>query len=239
MASVANACSFHWKIENMSQCWWLKKGDRIESPAFIADTAKGTKWSLFLYPIDEEDENYLGLFLNRENDCRGPSEIEIRFQLSFLDKGGSVLMELTSSQRRKFTKDFSFGFPKFQRRERVFFKEREAFLPEDALNVQCTIWTAEEKPVESIHLFATTVIKVKRRSLVWTIDNISTLESISRKKFKDDFTNFDLVISEDVCKNLDIDMISFDGRMKYFSCNTSILNSKGKIVEFKNISPMN
>ncbi|GBM75421.1 Speckle-type POZ protein [Araneus ventricosus] len=218
-----------WKIENISHCWWLKKGERLQSPAFVVDALEATKLSLGLYPVGHTDENYVGFFLNREGDCNGPEVIEICYQFAFLGKDGSIAKEMTAA-KNKFMKNEGWGLSNFERRERVFITEREEFLPEDTLTVQCTIWTTGEKPDKSTHLFATAV-KVKRRSFVWKIDKANTLKSCIRNKFKDNLIDFDLVLNE-AFDRLDINMTSFDEAIKYISCNTSIIDSEGRKKSF-------
>ncbi|GBM75418.1 TD and POZ domain-containing protein 2 [Araneus ventricosus] len=215
-----------WKIENISHCWWFKKGERFESPAFVADALEGTKWSLWLYSVEKTEDSDIGFYLKREEDCRGPDNFEVHFQLAFLGKDGSIAKERTAA-KCKFMKNGTWGFKKFLELERVFVTERETFLPEDTLTVQCTIWTTDEKPEESKYLFATTAIKVKRRSFVWKIDKPSTLKSGIRNKFKDNLIDFDLVLNE-AFDRLDINMTSFDETIKYISCNTSVIDSNGR-----------
>ncbi|GBN40196.1 Protein roadkill [Araneus ventricosus] len=225
MANALTAYNMRWRIENMSHCWWLKKGEPLESPAFNADALEGTKWSLRLYPVGNKDENNVGFFLNREEDSSGPENFEVYFQLAFLGKDGLILKVRTAAYR--FGKDGDWGFSNFEGRERVFVTEREAFLPEDTLTVQCTLWTTDEKPEESTHLFATTAIKVKRRSFVWKIDKASTLKSCIRNKFKDNLIDFDLLLNE-ALDSLNIEMTSFDETIKYISCNSSVIDSEGR-----------
>ncbi|GBM91668.1 Speckle-type POZ protein [Araneus ventricosus] len=200
--------------------------ERIESPAFNADALEGTKWSLRLYPVGNTDANYVSFFLKREKDCSGPENFEVNLQLAFLGKDGSIVKEITSA-KCKFMKYDSWGVQKFEELERLFVTERETFLPEDTLTVQCTLWTSEEKPDKSKYLFASTAIKVERRSFVWKIDKASTLKSCIRNKFKDNLIDFDLVLNEGFDR-LDINMTSFDETIKYISCNTSVIDSKGR-----------
>ncbi|GBM91667.1 TD and POZ domain-containing protein 2 [Araneus ventricosus] len=203
--------------------------ERIESPTFYADALEGTKWSLLLLPVGETKDD-IAFFLKREEDCSGPDIIEAHFELALLGKDDSILKAMTST-KRKFMKNESWGFSIFERRERVFVTERETFLPEDTLTVQCTLWTTYEKPDESKHLFASTAIKVKRISFVWKIDKPSTLKSGIRNKFKDNLIDFDLVINEGFDR-LNIDMTSFDETLKYISCNTSIIDSEGRKISY-------
>ncbi|CAL1295025.1 unnamed protein product [Larinioides sclopetarius] len=226
MANALIAYNMRWKIENISHCLWLKKGEGIESPTFVVDAWEGTRWSLLLFPLGDSNGNCVGLFLKRKHDNGGPDIVEICYQLSFLSKDGSILKQRTIP-KHKFMKNENWGFHEFESRERVFVTEREACIPEDTLTVQSTIWVTNEKPDKSNSLFATTVIKVKRRSFEWKIDSPSNFKSSIRNKFKDNLIDFDLVLSEGIDK-LDIDMISFDKSIKYFSYNASVIDSEGR-----------
>ncbi|GBN61930.1 hypothetical protein AVEN_245570-1 [Araneus ventricosus] len=220
----AKGCTFQWKIENLCHRWWEKKGEGIESPVFIADALGKTKWTLWLYPMEEENENNIAIYLQREEDCSGPDIIEASYQFAFLGKDGSILKEKTT-WRKKFSKDDNWGFAAFEGRERVFVTEREAFLPEDTLTVQCTLWITNPKPDKSNHLFATTVIKVKRRYFVWRIDKRSNRESDVRSKFRDYLIRCNLFL----LKNLDqlcIHLSGLDDSIRYISCNVSIIDSE-------------
>ncbi|GBM91664.1 hypothetical protein AVEN_180043-1 [Araneus ventricosus] len=172
-----------------------------------------------------EDESFIAYFLKREKDCNGPDTLEVNFQLAFLDTDGSILTERTPF-RYKFSKNTGWGSTKFVGRERVFVSEKDAFMPEDTLNVQCCIYTIGEKPAKTNRIFATTVIKVKRRSFVWRIDKFSTLKSCIRHIFKDYLFVFDLVLNEGFDK-LYMHMTSFDDSIKYISRKTSIIDSEG------------
>ncbi|GBO44212.1 TD and POZ domain-containing protein 3 [Araneus ventricosus] len=216
--------TFQWKIENISHCCGLKVQDEIESPVFDTDALEDAKWSLVLRPLGADYKNYVGFFLRRQ-DSDGPTEIEINYKLAFLGKDGSVLKEKFSSHIFPF--EYALGYQKFESRERIFFTEREEFLPEDALTVQVTLWKKDESIAKLKHLYARTVFKVNRISFVWRIENYSTVKPLLRNKHKDNLIDFDLVLNDDLGK-VEIDMISFDDSIKYVSFNTSIIDSEGK-----------
>ncbi|XP_055941844.1 speckle-type POZ protein B-like [Argiope bruennichi] len=115
-------------------------------------------------------------------------------------------------------------------REAIFVTEREAFVPEDTLTVQCVIWKQSRTPVKTRHLSARTVFKVNRRSFCWKIDEFSTLKPGVRTRIKDDFIDFDLVLNEglDFGKKLVMDGVLLDKSVKYFSFKTCIIDSEGK-----------
>ncbi|GBN23585.1 Speckle-type POZ protein [Araneus ventricosus] len=225
-----NGCIFEWKIENISHCW-LKNGKEIRSPVFIADALEDTKWSLWLYPMGDRDDKNVGIYLARERDFSGPNEIEVNYQIAFLDKNGTYLTERTLL-KRVFGKERIWGFSEFEAREKVFITKRKSFLPEDTLTVQCTIWIKYEYQtlVKPDLCFARTVFKVNRKSFLWQIPKFSTLKPGLRSKFQDDLIDFDIVLNEieDLVKKLDIDIISFNENIKYFLFRISIINSYGE-----------
>ncbi|GBM88111.1 Speckle-type POZ protein [Araneus ventricosus] len=223
-----SGCTFQWKIDNISHCW-LKKGEMIDSPRFIADALEGTKWFLRLYPSGYANENYICFYLRREKDCVGPDFINVNYQIAVLDKDGSVLKERIELKCR-YRKPGSYGFCEYEEREKVFVTQRDAFLPKDSLTVQCTIWNADEKPAKPKHLYARTVFKVNRRNFMWKIDKFSTLKSGLKNKFKDSLIEFDLVLNEglDFEKKLVLNINSFEESIKYFSFKASTVDSKGK-----------
>ncbi|GBN23980.1 TD and POZ domain-containing protein 5 [Araneus ventricosus] len=223
-----NGCTFQWKIENISQCW-LKTGEIIPSPTFVEDVLEGTKWSLRLFPRGEANDSVISFYLHREKDSSGPANYVVNYRLAFLDKDGSFLNKKTIL-KRCFTKDQSQGFIIYVAREKVFVTERETFLPEDTLTVQCTIWNKEEEPVKPKHFYARTVFKENRRSFMWRINEFSALKRGLRNKFKDCLIDFELILNEEKGfeKKMVLCMNSFDENIKYFSIKTSIADSDGK-----------
>ncbi|GBN07327.1 TD and POZ domain-containing protein 1 [Araneus ventricosus] len=220
-----NGCTFQWKIENISHYWWLPVGDLMESPPFIADAVECTKWRLWLCPRGDEDENDVGVYLYRDKDCSGPDIVEVKFQLAIFGKCDSFLTEISDLERFAKAKHLEITF---DARERIFLTDREAFLPEDTLTVECTLQKAEETLVKSKHVFARTVWNGNKRSFDWRIDEFSTAQPGIRKNYKDDLIEFDLVLNEDFEKRMDIEIISFDDNIRYISWNTSIIDSEGE-----------
>ncbi|KAF8787710.1 Speckle-type POZ protein like [Argiope bruennichi] len=223
-----NGCTFLWKIENINHCW-LEMKEPIESPPFIADALEGTKWSLRLYPMGLTDKNYVCFDILRKRKCNGPEDIRINFQLVALDKDELYLTERTAT-KCDFKKSVGKGYPTFESREKIFITEREAFLPDDTLTLQCTIWNEGQKPVNPKYLYARTVFKVNRRSFVWKIDNFSALTSGMNNKFKDDLIEFDFDIKEglDLEKKLVVKNISYDESLKYISFTVNVIDSEKK-----------
>ncbi|XP_055941845.1 TD and POZ domain-containing protein 3-like [Argiope bruennichi] len=222
-----NGYTFVWKIENISHCW-LKTGECIASPAFITDALDGTKWSLLLYPMGYIDKNHVSFYLHRKEDCTGPIAVKVNFQLSFLGKDGSVLTEVTVSNW-SFMKKNVFAHPIRELHEKVFITEKESFLPDDTLTVQCTIWNKKETLLKPKLISARTVFKVNRKVYIWKIDQFTISKDSLRNKFRDDLIAIDFILSEGLSiYKLDVDIISFAENTKYFSFKISRMNAKGE-----------
>ncbi|KAF8787858.1 Speckle-type POZ protein like [Argiope bruennichi] len=222
----SEGCTFRWKIENIHHSWWMSADQELESPKFTADALQGTKWSLWLFLIDGDYVDYggyVGIYLQRENNCFGENTIEVNYEFAILDKNGSFLR--VENRKDSFSKGDIRGFPRYVTRKEVFFTKRESFLPEETLTVQCKLWNKEGKPVNSKPFHARTMFSENRRYFIWQIDAFSTVEPGLRKKFKDNLFNFHLVLNENLRKKLDIDFISCHDNIKYIAINTYILDS--------------
>ncbi|GBN92529.1 Speckle-type POZ protein [Araneus ventricosus] len=225
--SRTNGCIFQWKIENLSHCCWLEKGVELVSPTFILDEFSGAIWSLHLYPMGgAKFENSIGFYLHREDDS-GPHEMEVNYHLAFLSKDGRVLKELYEDTYLKSGEGL--GRQNFESQKRVFFTQRKEFLSEDALTVQCTIRDICGEICGTFanlkHLYARTIFKVNRRSVLWKIDKFSTVKPVLRNKFKDNLIDLDLILDKDI---FNMDVISYDDSIKYISVNISIIDSEGR-----------
>ncbi|GFT35100.1 speckle-type POZ protein [Trichonephila clavipes] len=84
--------SFTWAIENFSFCW-QKSNEEILSPPFIADTIERSRWKLMLFPEGEilHEKDSISFLLKREEDSKGPTDLPIFVELSFLTANGSVM----------------------------------------------------------------------------------------------------------------------------------------------------
>ncbi|GBM60124.1 Protein roadkill, partial [Araneus ventricosus] len=202
--------------------------------AFIANSLYGTIWSLCLFPKGVKNENSATVVLKREHEHCGPNVIQVKYQITLLDKDGSVLEDKLIWEN-DFRRENSVFFYVCKRQEKVSDSEGKSFLPDDTLTVQCKIWKKDEEPIVSELLSARTVFKVQRRSFVWRIDKFSTLTPDLRSKFMvidkltDGAINFHLVINERLGseKKLDIDIRSFDECINFISFQVSIVDSKG------------
>ncbi|GFY57133.1 TD and POZ domain-containing protein 3 [Trichonephila inaurata madagascariensis] len=165
--------SFTWAIENFS-FFWQKKGENILSPTFIADTIERSKWKLALYPDGcmSARNNSISFFLRREVDSKGPTNLNIFFELSFLAVDGSVVMS-SGIFECSFDRGKSGGFSEFMKKESLGFHKQQS-LPEDILTARCRMWKKFGQITEERQCFARTRIGVERRSFVWTIPEFSS-----------------------------------------------------------------
>ncbi|GIX99917.1 TD and POZ domain-containing protein 1 [Caerostris extrusa] len=227
--------TFTWKLENMSYCWQNNK-EPIFSPKFVVDALEGTKWRLSLYPRRAEVGNYIGYFLNRDKDCSsGVNDIEINYVLSFMAADGSVLQEYKAINRIM-SKDKGEGFPTFVTRNKVFFKERFRFLPDDTLTARCRMWRSDGKTTEDGKIYARTRIRVESRSVGWNIEKFSQLEPykaitfpINSTKENKQLMNLDLYLTggqkfEEV---LHFKLTAVDRKIKMSTIQLSLLDNAG------------
>ncbi|XP_035224379.1 speckle-type POZ protein B-like [Stegodyphus dumicola] len=71
-----NTFRFTWIIENFSMCH-QSKGQCLCSPSFVLDSLPGVKWLMQIYPKGDSAENYVAIYLVRDDDV--PENCNIRF----------------------------------------------------------------------------------------------------------------------------------------------------------------
>ncbi|KAF8771293.1 TD and POZ domain-containing protein 5 [Argiope bruennichi] len=171
--------TFLWKLENIS--YSLQQiGEVIKSPVFLVDAIEQTKWRLHLFPRGETEGTWLGCNLHREADSKGEDKVEIKYELAFIAKDGSVLIS-SGVFKEVFPKGKSGYFSRFVKREDVFVLRRSEFLPQDTMTVRCRFWKVVGEMTEDIRCTSRTRIGIERRSFLWDVKNFSTLQS--EKKF--------------------------------------------------------
>ncbi|GBN51151.1 hypothetical protein AVEN_18701-1 [Araneus ventricosus] len=231
--------TFTWKLENASYCL-QKKGEDIESPAFVVDEIHKTKWKLTLYPRGEEDGNYISCYLSRDSDCTGEKIVEIKYKLSFIGKCG---LDLTpyGSIRASFLKGGGYGYPKFEKREDVFILKRSTFLPKDTLTVRCKIWKNLGDMAENVRCFALTRIGVEKRSFVWNLEEFSTFQPekectyLIKSTEKDTdlmSVNLSLVGGQNCEEMIHFKLTRRDQNVKYCALRLSVVDIHGRRVGF-------
>ncbi|GBM11958.1 Speckle-type POZ protein B [Araneus ventricosus] len=236
--SEGKCFTFLWKVENMSFCL-QKNGERIESPAFVVDAIEKTKWKLWLYPRGARDGNYIGYFLNREADSKGADKIEIKYELAFIAKDGSILVS-KGIVKDTFPKGEEFGYNVFQKREDVYISKRSTFLPQNTLRARCKIWKGVGEMTEDVRCTAYTRIGVEKRNFLWNVKNFSTLESEKKFTYQMKSTENDMpLMSVDLSLTGGLnsgEIIRFDTSLqdktiKFSTLRLSLIDASGNKVE--------
>ncbi|GBN51153.1 hypothetical protein AVEN_18703-1 [Araneus ventricosus] len=173
MASEQNgACfTFTWRLENADYCL-QKKGEDIESPAFVVDEIHRTKWKL---TRGAEDGNFISCYLSRDSDCTGEDTVEIIYELAFIALDGTILTS-HNVLKHSFPVGGGYGYSEFEKREDVFMLKRSTFLAGGTLTTRCRIWKNLGDMAENVRCFALTRIGVEKRSFVWNLENFSTFQ---------------------------------------------------------------
>ncbi|GFQ71295.1 tdpoz2 [Trichonephila clavata] len=169
-----NRCfTFTWIIENFSYSW-LKIGEAISSPVFVVDTMGKNKWRLLLYPEGDEEKTkeFISFYIRREEDCKGPQNVVINFELSFLATDDSVLMK-TNTVKQSFARGKKWYADRFVERDEVLQIRRKDYLPGNVLTARCRMWHDNEETNYG-HCCARTRIGVERKSFVWNIKQFSS-----------------------------------------------------------------
>ncbi|GFU42078.1 hypothetical protein NPIL_351671 [Nephila pilipes] len=229
MDTERNACTFLWKIENFS-CAWHRKGEKIESPLFVADDMERTEWRLLLYPGGDSNENFIAYYLKRYEYSKGSYSIEIDYELSFLVEDGTILQPSITS-KNKFTKNQEKGASQFKTRAEIFSTK---CLPEDTLTAYCRIWIRGRKNIGNTNIFARTVINVEKLFFVWSIENFSQMESSERKgyiiksPFGEHLVTLELFLTGYCCEQLiNICIKSYNPNVRYFRFNSFLFLTTG------------
>ncbi|GBN44583.1 hypothetical protein AVEN_137740-1 [Araneus ventricosus] len=230
--------TFKWILENFEFCV-QKKGTFLKSPAFIVDNIERSKWSVSIYPKGNKLENWISLYLNREEDSKGPTTIEIIYEFAFLASDGSALTSLSKRiGKRAFSKNDSDGYPRFEERDSIF-AEKSAFLPKGALTIICRMWAKAGRLDTIGECIARTRIGVERKSFLWKIQNFSTFDvgqemAFRLKSISDDKAIMTLKLF--LRKNrssyaIVIKFILADKSIVFSTFKSSIIDSQGDYVE--------
>ncbi|GBM99559.1 TD and POZ domain-containing protein 4 [Araneus ventricosus] len=225
-----NYYSVTWAINNFSYCWH-KKDEAITSPIFSIFIPEETKWKLLLFPRGTKNGNEIAYFLYREQDCNGAENIEIEYHLETLNADGSILQE-NSAIEHTFCKNRRWGYPEFLNRNLVLKKCRVRYLPDDILTMRCRIKRLAQKSVEIRQIFTRTIIKVEWRSLLWTIQEFSSLTTDQKKSLviksapDEELIKIDLFLTGGQCfeEKINLNIYPIDRCMKFFTLQTFLLD---------------
>ncbi|XP_055951717.1 speckle-type POZ protein-like [Argiope bruennichi] len=226
--------SILWKIKNFS-CCTQKQGEKIESPTFVVDDLKRTKWKLWLIPKGETDGSWIGFGVRRELDCKGAEKEELKYEIAFTAEDGSDLKS-SGIYKPTFCKGQSGWLTRFVKREEVFISRKSLFLPEDTLRVRCRIWKSVGDMTEDVRCTAHTIIGTQMRSFLWNVTFFSTLEFFKKRtnqiKSKEDdspLISIDLSLSGGLNSE---EIISFelslqDKTIKFSALRLSLVDASG------------
>ncbi|CAL1284118.1 unnamed protein product [Larinioides sclopetarius] len=173
--------TFIWRVENYSYCWH-KIGDFLVSPVFVADLIHKTAWALCLYPRGDEDELFVGCYLQREVNDEGPSSLSMSYEIACLAADGSVLRLFEGNKsERMFESGIGYGTSQFISRSEELTKKRKSYLPQDTLTLSCKMWIVDENISDATQCFARTRIQVETVSFVHTIEYFSGIKADSKQ----------------------------------------------------------
>ncbi|GFW83360.1 TD and POZ domain-containing protein 1 [Trichonephila clavipes] len=179
---------FDWEIDNFSFCW-QKKEEKLSSPVFAAESIENTNWILCLHPKGQ-DGNSVSYYLEKEANDEELPDIDICFDLIFLNANSSVLNELRNV-RHTFTKGSGYSVEEFMSRENLN-------LPHDTLIVRCKLRRSCGKTTNVVEQFARTVIKVDQKSFDWSITEFNNMELDEKKSLTIELTSDEDVLSLDL-----------------------------------------
>ncbi|GFR00815.1 tdpoz3 [Trichonephila clavata] len=224
-----------WKIENY-HCCWQKNEEGLHSSIFTATSMENTKWSLSLYPSDNDKENYIGIYLWREDIEKGPEIITIDYILEILGSDDSVLEERYVAKHAFEKENNSWGLPDIVERTRVLQSEKDRFLPLNTLTVRCRMRRCENKSQERVQMYAKTVIDFEKMSFIWAIDKFSCLKNDQKVPFemkstlKEVLMSFGLLLREGQHSDdlIFIDIQCFIKNCKYFLFKVFLMDNTGK-----------
>ncbi|GFT35069.1 TD and POZ domain-containing protein 3 [Trichonephila clavipes] len=183
-------------------------------------------WSKNSCPSDS-----ISFYLRREEDSKGPTDITIFFELSFLAADGSVIMP-SEILEDFFDRGKSGGSPKILEKK-LLDTERQKFLPHDILTVRCRMWKNFGQMIEERQCFARTRIGVERRSFVWTIPKPNFNKySFNIKSILDDTRVMTLILNLQHEYIHGLQIILQDGRIKCTILNFDLLDAFGNKVEY-------
>ncbi|XP_071036809.1 uncharacterized protein [Parasteatoda tepidariorum] len=167
--------TYIWKIENFSS-WVQKRGERVKSPWFTADTLDETKWRLDLYPrgIDNGNEICISCYLCRAEMDSGDENVTIGYEFEILGVDGTTLLS-KKVESFTFKRKESLGWPDFKSLNEIF-RDKSVFLPKDTLTVRCIMWGSFPHNVKATRTSALTEIGVGGCFFKYSI-KLSTLET--------------------------------------------------------------
>lgn len=134
---------FTWKIGQFSI--WLEHVEGLQqSAAFPNDPTEKLQWCLQFKPKSRDANEYCSLYLKLIKSTGFPNIIKANFTLSFVNSNGTTLLKM-SSKEVKFQEESRFGW-----RKAVLATLLEKVMPEDVLEIKCSIEARPEIVTKSV-----------------------------------------------------------------------------------------
>ncbi|KAF8777729.1 TD and POZ domain-containing protein 2 [Argiope bruennichi] len=227
--------TFIWRVENYSYCWH-KLGEFLISPVFVADLIHTTSWALCLYPRGDEDDLFIGCYLQREVNDEGPQSIMMSYEITCLAADGSALSSFESSKsERPFEGGTGYGNPHFLSRSEVLGEKRKSYLPKDTLTLSCKMWVFDENRCDSTQCFARTRIQVETISFVHTIEYFSEMKAdikqtvnVNSSSEARSLISVDILATNGSCceEKIVLELVPGDReQVEVFTCRLQLLNA--------------
>ncbi|GIY75722.1 hypothetical protein CDAR_114181 [Caerostris darwini] len=96
---------------------------------------KDTKWKLEICPRGWEEEDFIALFLCREEDVECPEDIHLNYKMEIVSQNKIVKCGCHIFNKKVST----WGFREFIKRKDVIINRRSEILPQDVLTIRCTM----------------------------------------------------------------------------------------------------
>ncbi|GFV68386.1 TD and POZ domain-containing protein 2 [Trichonephila clavipes] len=228
-----NTCfTFTWKVENFGYSS-LKNGEYFLSPLFFVDTMGKSRWRLKLYPKGngEDAKDFISFFLVRDRTCKGPLNVGVHFELSFIGADDSIL-EKTGPFENTFSHDMSWGFADFAKQDDVLKVGRKYYLPGNILTARCRIALANEITNYG-HCYARTLIGVEFRTFTWNFEQFSSFHESTCNIYSDK-TNNPIVTLKSFTTNdsfIHVEVCGYDYTLKYSTLRIYFVDTSGNRTE--------
>ncbi|KFM68818.1 Speckle-type POZ protein B, partial [Stegodyphus mimosarum] len=134
--------TFTWIIENFSMCH-LPKGQFFESLSFVIHSVPSIKWCIELYPNGYRNENYIAVYLRRDDDSVGVCNI--KYSIQGLDSNEKVIFSCLEKDAAVFETKMSRGYYDAAKREPLCHS-----LINDILIIKCVMEPAFETKEQEI-----------------------------------------------------------------------------------------
>ncbi|GFU68668.1 hypothetical protein TNCV_308831 [Trichonephila clavipes] len=165
--------TFIWRIQNFSYNS-QNLFPTLSSPlfTFVTNKLERTKWILILKTSDDSMSSYI----KRDHFDNGPETFTINFEIAFLAPDGSAIKSTIFIEEDAQFKRNSV-IPALQLRVEVLLSERDVYLPQDVLTLQCKMWNDRRCCWEVERVYARSTLCTERNLVVQTFEHFSSQAS--------------------------------------------------------------